>query len=58
MCYPGNLDARKPHDKLAELMSRELGASINAPALRLFLKHHWSKVSVLAHAVHDEPENG
>jgi hypothetical protein len=54
----GGIDVRTPHQKLAELMSRELGVSINAPALRLFLKHHWSKVSVLAHAVHDEPENG
>lgn len=57
MCgTPSGVDLRTPHQKLASLMSRELDTPINAAALRLFLKHHWSKVTVLAHAVHDEPE--
>lgn len=55
-CVPTGLDLRRPHVKLAELLSRELGVEINAAALRLCLKHHWRKVAPLAHAVHDEAD--
>ena len=42
-----------PETRLAKLMSRELGASIDARTLSLFLRHHWTKVSCLAHKIHE-----
>jgi hypothetical protein len=45
-----------PHKRLASLMNRELGTDIDPRLLRLFIKHHWSKVSTLAHQIHDEGE--
>lgn len=39
--------------RLSDLMRRELGVSINDKALRVFIRAHWKKVSMLAHAIHD-----
>ena len=45
-----------PEKRLASLMYRELGVQINEQALRMFIRAHWSKVSALAHDIHDEKE--
>lgn len=42
-----------PETRLARLMSKELGAHIDAKTLSLFLRHHWTKVSCLAHKIHE-----
>jgi hypothetical protein len=45
------------HEQLARLMERELNypeGHINPVALRLFIKAYWSRVSMLAHAIHEE----
>lgn len=42
---------------LARLMERQLGYAeghIDPIALRLFIRAYWSRVSVYAHAIHDE----
>jgi hypothetical protein len=44
------------HEKLAQLMKREMDVEVNPKLLRLFLRAHWSKVSALAHAIHEQPE--
>lgn len=45
---------KEPERKLAELLARETGVSINPQALRMFIRAHWSKVSALAHDIHGE----
>jgi len=42
------------HEKLADLMKREMDVSINPKVLRMFLRAHWSKVSMLSHAIHEQ----
>jgi hypothetical protein len=67
MCDPGAQQAAthrgqqaprvEPQIRLARLMERELWLSANLldpVALRLFILAHWSKVSALAHQIHDE----
>lgn len=44
----------KPEGKLSALMYRELQVSVSQRELRLFIKAHWSKISALAHQIHDE----
>jgi hypothetical protein len=44
---------RAPEEKLASLMLRELGSSVDKRALRLFIKAHWNKITKLAHEIHD-----
>ena len=42
---------------LARLMERQLGyqeGHIDQIALRLFIRAYWSRVSLYAHAIHDE----
>lgn len=46
--------AKGPHEKLCDLLKRETGSSVDPLMMRLFIKHHWSKVSKLAHDIHDE----
>jgi hypothetical protein len=53
MCVAQRLQNIDPEQKLATLMNRELGSAINKRELRLFIKAHWSKISTLAHAIHD-----
>lgn len=54
MC--GTPDRRKPEQKLADLMRRELDITIDPIALRLFLRGNWDRVAGLAHAIHDAGE--
>lgn len=45
---------------LARLMERELGydyGQIDNIALRLFIQAYWGRVSVLAHAIHDNRQD-
>jgi hypothetical protein len=49
--------ARRAGQDLARLMERQLGyvdGHIDNIALRLFIRAHWSKVSQLAHTIHEE----
>lgn len=51
--------AREAGKDLARLMERQLGYEdgyIDNIALRLFIRAHWSKVSRLAHQIHDDAE--
>lgn len=46
----------KPEVSLAREFEKNLGLSagtMDPVALRLFLLHRWSRVTVLAHAIHD-----
>lgn len=45
---------KSPERRLSELMLRACGISLDPFLLRLFLTCHWSKVSMLAHRIHDE----
>lgn len=49
--------SREAGVELARLMERQLGyveGHIDNIALRLFIRAHWTKVSSLAHAIHNE----
>lgn len=48
------MTAREASVRLASLMSRELGIGNDPAMLRLFIKAYWSRVSLYAHAIHDE----
>ena len=50
--YP-SLPPEAPEVALARLIKRELGADIDSKALPLFLRHKWSRVTALAHKIHD-----
>jgi hypothetical protein len=43
-----------PETRLARLMERELHLAIHPSAFRRFIVAHWSKISALAHQIHDE----
>jgi len=56
MCTDGVGSLREPEaaeSRLASLMQREMNVAIDPKMLRLFLLHHWSKVTKLAHEVHE-----
>ena len=50
MC--GHIETDKPEIKLSQLIERELGITIDAPALRILIRAHWDEISGLAHAIH------
>ena len=53
------LTAKTAARDLARLMERQLGYQedhIDQIALRLFIRAYWSRVSLYAHAIHDEVE--
>lgn len=39
--------------ELAELLTQELGMSISPAAVRTLFERRWSRLSILAHAIHD-----
>ncbi len=41
--------------RLSELVKNELGVDVNPVLLEAFIKNKWSRISVLAHALHVEP---
>lgn len=43
---------QKPQNALAELINRELDVTVDAAALRLFIRANWGEVTTLAHAIH------
>jgi hypothetical protein len=45
--------AQKPEEALAALMNKELNVNVSPEAVRLFVLLRWSRISVLAHQVHD-----
>ncbi len=47
---------KSAHDKLSELMKREMDVSVNPKVLRMFIRAHWSKISMLAHAIHEQED--
>lgn len=49
-----NTDDKNAPEKLANLMHREMGVTISPALLRLFLRSHWAKVSMLAHQIHEQ----
>lgn len=51
--------AKEAGKELARLMERQLGYSeghIDQIALRLFIRAYWSRVSHLAHAIHEDSQ--
>lgn len=54
MC--GNSDdysRRMPEQMLSDAIRRELGVHIDPQALRMFIRSHWTTVSVTAHRIHE-----
>lgn len=54
---PAAPPAKESGRLLARLMERQLGydeGHIDGVALRLFIRAYWSRVSMYAHAIHDE----
>jgi hypothetical protein len=52
----GTKTAKQAAEELARLMERQLGyqeGHIDSVAFRLFIKAYWSRVSMLAHAIHN-----
>lgn len=43
-----------PEKVLAAMMARDLGVTVEPRTLRLFLQARWSKVSALAHRIHED----
>lgn len=55
MCEPRTYMAgADPGIAFSRLLRSKTGAEIEPRVLRLFLAAHWSKVSKLAHAVHEQ----
>jgi hypothetical protein len=52
------LPSKEAAVRLTRLMERQLGWKVSEDALafRLFIKAYWSQISILAHAIHDDPE--
>jgi len=46
-------DLRFPEERLADLIYREAGVKIDKHVIRMFIRANWSKVSALAHAIHE-----
>jgi hypothetical protein len=44
---------RSPEDRLSDALRKELGLQVNAQALRIFIRTHWTLVSKAAHEIHD-----
>lgn len=44
---------QRPAEKLAMLMNKDLGTAISARTLELFIIARWSRISALAHDIHD-----
>lgn len=42
----------RPEQRLSRLLSEELGLYVDATALRVFIRAHWSTISPLAHEIH------
>lgn len=43
-----------PDLHLAQLLSRSLGTTISRDQVKTVIRNHWSKLEVLAHAVHHQ----
>lgn len=46
-------DALAPEKSLATMLKSDLGLEVNPQALRMFVRARWSRVSKLAHAIHE-----
>lgn len=46
--------ARPPEDELSRMLASDLGVSVDPKALRMFLRYRWTRVSSLAHRIHDD----
>lgn len=44
---------RNPEILLAKAFKEDLGVEINPQALRMFIRMRWSRVSALAHLIHE-----
>lgn len=54
MCNSSQSGESKPEEKLAKLLRDETGSVVDAKMLRLFLRANWSKVTALAHRIHEQ----
>lgn len=50
-----SLNTSNAEEKLSRMISLHLGVEIEPSKLRDFLKGHWERLSILAHAVHEQP---
>lgn len=53
-------DAKQAAKDLARLIERQLGydtGHIDPIALRLFIRSYWTRITSLAHIIHNEPES-
>lgn len=58
MCATHQYTQSNPENKLARLLSEDLGLAVEPKALRLFLLHRWDDIASAAHAIHDEATRG
>jgi hypothetical protein len=42
-----------PEERIAKMLKDDLGVSVNAQALRMFIRTRWARLSKAAHEVHD-----
>jgi len=48
----GGAYVESPEQKLASLMNRDLGTTLEAREIRMFIRANWRKVSAYSHAIH------
>jgi hypothetical protein len=42
-----------PEERIAKMLKDDLGVTVNAQALRMFIRTRWARLSKAAHEVHD-----
>lgn len=52
MCQGGGYSGAA--EKLAHLMNKDLGTSVSPSTLELFILARWTRISALAHDIHDK----
>lgn len=47
-------EVRSAEQKISDMLSRDTGCVVPPKLMRLFIVANWSRLSVLAHKIHDE----
>ena len=46
-------DNRSSERIMVDMIKQDLGVEINAQAWRMFVRHRWDRINVLAHRIHE-----
>lgn len=57
MCDPGGVLVNDPAVTLSRIFKDKVDVEISAAELRVLIGDNWGKISVLAHAIHDEEKS-